>query len=171
MGAIPSWVEVNWFNLIQTVGIMASLWLTAAAANREAKARNEEAVARHREAKAKEIENLLTNADHQRELWTDAYKRPELERVFQANVNLAEKPIKVAEKEFLNLVLVQYQITWCIAEAGGIVTMEELALDVRDFFSLPLPRAVWENVKGVRNPRFVEFVEGALGKEHQPAAG
>ena len=107
---------------------MASLWLTAAAANREAKARNEEAVARHREAKAKEIDNLLTNADHQRELWTDAYKRPELERVFQAKVDLAEKPITVAEKEFLNLVLVQYQITWCIAEAGDRVGTNQIGV-------------------------------------------
>ena len=162
MGVFPSWVEGNWFNLIQTAGIMASLCLTAAAANREAKARNEEAVARHREAKAKEIDNLLTNADHQRELWTDAYKRPELERVFRSNVDLAKEPVTVAEKEFLNLVLVQYQTTWCIAEAGGIVTVDELASDVRDFFSLPLPHAVWENVKGVRNPRFAEFVERAL---------
>lgn len=162
MGGFSSWVEGNWFNLIQTVGIMASLWLTAAAANREAKARNEEAVARHREAKAKEIENLLTNADHQRELWTSAYQKSELQRVFQANVDLAGTPVKVAEREFLNLVLVQYQITWCIAEAGGIVTLEELASDVHDFFSLPLPRAVWEKVKGCRNPRFVEFVERAL---------
>jgi hypothetical protein len=157
MGAIPSWVEVNWFNLIQTVGIMASLLLTAAAMVRE--------------AKAKEVENLLAITDHHRELWTGAYQRPELERVFQTNADVVKTPIKVAEEEFLNLVLVQYQMTWCIAKAGGIVTLKELATDMREFFSLPLPLAVWEKTKGDRNPQFVRFVEKSLPKSERITDG
>jgi hypothetical protein len=37
-----------------------------------------------------------------------------------------------------------------------------LALDAGEFFSLPLPRAVWEKTKKFRNPRFVRFVERAM---------
>jgi hypothetical protein len=40
--------------------------------------------------------------------------------------------------------------------------LKELADDVREFFSLPLPRAVWEKTKKNRNRRFVRFVERAL---------
>jgi hypothetical protein len=150
MGVISSWFDVNWFNLIQTAGIMGSLLLTAAAAIREARAR--------------EIENLLTIGEHHRELWSGAYQRPELERIFQTNVEVIATPPKVAEEEFLNLVMVQYQITWCIAKTGGLVTLKELAADMRGFFSLPLPHAVWEKSKVHRNPQFVQFVERALGR-------
>lgn len=148
MGGIPSWVEVNWFNLIQTAGIVASLWFTAAGLIRE--------------AKAKEIENLLTIAEHHRDLWAKAYERPELARIFQVDADVASKSLTVAEAEFLNLVLVQYQITWFVAKAGGLVTEKELATDVNDFFALPLPRAVWERTKTSRNSKFVRFIEDAL---------
>ena len=150
MDGISSWVEGNWFNLFQTLGIIGGLLMTAAAANREAKAR--------------EIENLLVIAEHHRELWTAAYQQPQLERVFQTNADIAVKPLKVAEEEFLNLAIVQYQITWCIAKAGGIVTIKELAADVRGFFSLPLPRVVWNKTKKFRNQQFVRFVDGALAR-------
>jgi hypothetical protein len=148
MVGIPSWVESNWFSLIQTVGIMGSLWLTAAAAIREAKAR--------------EIENLLTIAQNHRELWSGVYLRHELDRIFQTDVDMETIPVTVAEKEFLNLVMVHFQMGWRIAKAGGITTLTELAADVRGFFALPLPRAVWEKTKEFRNPKFVSFVERAL---------
>jgi len=57
---------------------------------------------------------------------------------------------------------VQYQITWSIAKTGGLVTLKELAADMRGFFSLPLPRAVWEETKRHRNPEFVQFVTRAI---------
>jgi len=148
MGGFPSWVEVNWFNLIQTLGIMGSLWLTAAAAIREAKAR--------------EIENLLTIAQNHRELWSGVCQRRELDRIFQTDVNVETVPATVVEGEFLNLVMVHFQTGWRIAKAGGITTLNELAADVRGFFSLPLPRAVWEKTKSFRNPQFVRFVDRAL---------
>jgi hypothetical protein len=148
MGGISSWLDGNWFNLIQTVGIMGSLWLAAAAAIREAKAR--------------EIENLLTIAQNHRELWSGVYQRRELDRIFQMDADVKTIPVTVAEKEFLNLVMVHYQMGWRIAKAGGITTLTELAADVRGFFALPLPRSVWEKTKANRNPRFVLFVEQTL---------
>jgi len=148
MGGIRVWADFNWFNLVQTAGIIGSLWFAAAAAVRE--------------AKAKEIENLLVIADHHRELWSKAYEQPELERIFQTNADIAAEPVTIVEEEFLNLVLVQYQITWCIAKAGGLVTEKELAADLRGFLARPLPRAVWEKTKSDRNSQFVWFVEKAL---------
>lgn len=148
MGGISSWVEVNWFNIIQTVAIMASLWLTAAAATRE--------------AKAKEIENLLTIAQNHRELWSGVSQRRELDRIFKADADILSTPTTVVEEEFLNLVMVHFQMGWRIANAGGITTLEELAADVRGFFSLPLPSAVWEKTKKFRNKNFVRFVDRAI---------
>jgi hypothetical protein len=148
MVALSSWSGENWFNVVQTVGIIGSLFMAAAAA--------------HREAKAREVENLLTIADHHRELWGGVHQRVELGRIFQEDAQALTSPVTVAEEEFLNLVMAHFQTSWRIAKVGGIITLGELAADVRGFFSLPLPRAVWEKTKGFRNRRFVKFVKKAL---------
>lgn len=148
MGGSSSWVAENWFNLVQTIGVIGSLLMTAAAACRE--------------ARAKEIENLLIIAEHHRELWTVARQRVELKRIFQEDFCALKSPVTVAEQEFLNLVLAHLLTSWRIAKAGGIITLKELADDAKDFFTLPLPRAVWEKTKTNRNPEFVRFVENAL---------
>jgi hypothetical protein len=148
MGGFPSWVENNWFSVIQTVGIMASLWMTAGASNREAKAR--------------EVETLLTLADQHRGLWSTLRQHPELERVLKVDADTLVLPPAVAEEEFINSVMLHFQTTWRIANAGGVITLKELATDVRGFFSLPLPHAVWEKTKKSRNQGFVKFVDRAL---------
>lgn len=148
MSAFSLWTDANWFNVIQTAGIIGGLWLTMAAANRD--------------AKAKEIENLLSLSEHHRELWKEIPQRKDLARIFQAEADTLLAPPTVAEKEFLNLVFVHFQTGWRVAKAGGITTLKEMKADVRDFFSLPLPRAVWEQTKNFRNSSFVCFVETAL---------
>jgi hypothetical protein len=85
-----------------------------------------------------------------------------LGRIFQEDAQALTSPVTVAEEEFLNLVMAHFQTSWRIAKVGGIITLGELAADVRGFFSLPLPRAVWEKTKGFRNRRFVKFVKKAL---------
>lgn len=148
MVALSSWAGENWFNLIQTAGIMASVLLAAAAA--------------HREAKAREIENLLTITDQHRNLWSEVQKRSDLLRILQQDVNVLTTPVTIAEEIFLNEVIVHFQLGWQLSKSGAIITLEDLKLDARGFFSLPLPRAVWEKTKSLRNKRFVRFVEKAL---------
>jgi hypothetical protein len=146
MAGFAHWVDSN-FNVIQTIGILGSLWLAVIAARRE--------------ARAKEGENLLAIAQQHRELWSSASNRKDLERVFLIDANLT-RPISIAEAEFLRLVISHFQTVWLIAKSGGLLTLDELALDAEDFFSLPLPREVWEQTKKFRNPKFVRFVERAL---------
>ena len=146
MAGFAHWIDSN-FNVIQTIGILGSLWLAVIAA--------------HREARAKESENLLTIAEHHRELWGEAWSRKDLKRVFLGDANLS-RPISIAEAEFLRLVISHFQTVWLVARSGGLLTLHELALDAGDFFSLPIPRQVWEETKRFRNPKFVRFVERAI---------
>lgn len=148
MGALSSWVDGNWFNAIQTAGIIGSLWLAMAAANRD--------------AKAKEIENLLSLSEQHRELWKTVPQRKDLVRIFQPDADVLLIPVAVEEAEFLNLVIVHFQTGWWIAKAGGITTLKELRTDARSFFALPLPRAVWEKTKQNRNKEFVRFIEKSI---------
>ena len=67
MAAFPSWVGDNWFNVVQTAGIIGSLLMATAAANRE--------------ARAKETENILALSEHHRNLWIVIAQRPEFPNV------------------------------------------------------------------------------------------
>jgi len=156
MAVFSFWTDINWFNVVQSAGIVGSLLLGAKAANNEAKAR-------HREAKEKATENLLTIAEHHLEVWIQLQERPGLERVLSPDADVIKHPPTIKEEEYINLIIVvQYMKTWYIANGGGIVTLDDLARDARGFFSRPLPRAVWEKTKADRNPQFVQFVERAL---------
>jgi hypothetical protein len=42
---------------------------------------------------------------------------------------------------------------------GLVIKQDDLRRDVSGFFSLPIPKAVWEKTKVMQNDDFVEFVE------------
>ena len=150
MDALSSWANTNWFNLVQTLGIIGSLWMTAASA--------------HRDAKSREVQNLLALNEQHRNLWAGVLENPALSRIFQTGADVLENPATVAEREFLNLVLLHYQTGWTVAKAGALITLAEIKADIRDFLCLPLPHAVWEKTKQLRDRRFVRFVERALNR-------
>lgn len=148
MAAFLIWLDQNWFNLVQTFGIMAGLGCTALALRQEARGRR--------------LGDYLTLAGQHRELWSEAHRRPDLARIFQAEVDLVGTPITVAEEEFLRLVVVHFNTGWQMALDGELNTLATLAVDARAFFSLPIPQAVWMMTRTARDPGFVQFIEEAL---------
>jgi len=145
-----AWVKSDWFSLIQTVGIVSGLFYTGIACKQE--------------AKAKKTQNLLAFTERHRLLWSEAYQRSELSRIFCQEVDQLAQPASIPEEEFLNMVFVHFEIGWRLVKITDRSDLEPLARDVRHFFSLPLPRAVWEKTKANRNQRFVRFVERALNR-------
>jgi len=109
------------------------------------------------------MSNHLALCDRHRDLWNEASRRKELNRVFQSDADLA-KSVTVAEEEFLNLVITHYELGWRFAKTVGPDEVKAQVRDVRNFFALPLPLAIWEKTKIDRNQRFVRFVERAMGK-------
>jgi hypothetical protein len=146
MAGFLSWVQTNWSSAIGAAGIIGGLYFTAASFSHD--------------AKAKEVANILTLGEQHRELWNEAHQREDLKRIFLTRVDA--RPVSVAEEEFLNIVFVHFETGWQMARAGTVLTCSVLARDIRAFFSLPLPRLVWEKTKSARNPRFVRFVERAM---------
>jgi hypothetical protein len=148
VAAFLFWLNQNWFNLIQTLGILGSIWLTIASLRRETRARK--------------LGDYLTLAGQHRELWSEAHRRPDLARIFQSELDLVAKPISVAEEEFLRLVIVHFSSGWLLARDDFVISLEVIAADVRGFFSLPLPRAIFERARESTDPAFVAFVDQAL---------
>lgn len=145
-----AWLNQNWFNAVQTFGIVGSTLLAVFVVLRDSRAR-------------RSADHLALTAQH-RELWSELHRRPELARVGQAEVDLVAAPISVAEEEFLMLALNHFHAGWLLVKQGGLVSLEVLAADARAFVQLPLPRAIWERTRHARDPKFVQFVEKALAE-------
>ena len=59
-------------------------------------------------------------------------------------------------------VILYFATGWRLEKILNRGEMNLLFRDVSEFFSLPLPRAVWDKCKKFNNPQFVRFVERAL---------
>jgi hypothetical protein len=150
VAALSLWLQQNWFTLLQSAGIIFGLLFTALTIRRDTKARR--------------ATDLLSLAQHHRELWGELHRRPELRRVLENVVDLIAAPITPAEQEFLNVVFVHFYTGWLLAKSGvvAMIPKRAVAADIRSFFSLPIPNAVWQQSRECRDPKFVQFVEKCL---------
>ena len=153
MAAWLPWLEQNWFVLIQTLGIVGSIVLTACTVRRDTRARR--------------LGDYLTVVTQHRELWSEAHRRPELARLFQTEIDLVAAPLTVAEEEYLNLIIDHYHTGWLLVREHVVLQAGVLAADARVFFRLPLPRHVWDRTRAARDPNFVRFIEEALRSQRR----
>jgi hypothetical protein len=130
------------------LGIIGSLWFTAANFREDSKNRL--------------VSNLLAIDERHRALWSEAQQRQDLKRILSQEVDVLAKPLSPEEDVFLRRVILHFETGWRLERILDRGEMKLLARDAGDFFSLPLPHAVWEKTKKFRNPKFVRFVERAM---------
>lgn len=144
MGLIQ-WLEQNWFSSIQIIGILGGLLFTA--------------VNFRTDAQARRVSNLIALTQHQREIWTHLYTRPELARVLAKTVNLKSAPVTDAEELFVNFLILHLNSAHHAMQTGLFMKPEGLQRDIQLLFSLPIPQAVWRKMKPFQNKDFARFVE------------
>lgn len=142
------WLKENWFSLSQVCGIVAGMLFTALTIRQE--------------SRRKKIGDLLTLNQQHQELWKEIQNSPALQRLLAPNADLVAEPVGIAEEEFLNRAFVHFYVGWLLIGSGALIRMDVFAKDVRAFFSLPVPQAVWDQTKAHRDVRFVRFVDGVL---------
>lgn len=145
---VLAWASDNWFALIQTLGIIAGLIFTATSLRLDARARK--------------IGNLLTITSNHRAIWSELYTRPELSRVIDKSVDLARSPITPEEQWLIRFVIFHLNSVYYALKDDLLLSLQGLPKDIQWFFSLPLPRAVWEKIRMLQDPDFVKFVESCL---------
>src|SRR5262245_60957484 len=74
------WIGANWFDLLQSAGIISALVFTAYTIRRD--------------AEATRISNMIELAKHQSGLWCQLSEQPELLRVLDKRAPLGKKPLK-----------------------------------------------------------------------------
>lgn len=147
--AWAEWATQHWFDLIQTFGILGSFWYTAVAVSRK--------------TKVERVATALELASQHRGLWIEIGTRPELARIKDAAADLAKQPLERQEALFTNLLIQHLASSHQAIMAGIYKEPAGLAADIRTFFALPIPKAVWEQQRTMLEPKFVEFVEKRRG--------
>ncbi len=143
--AFGDWFPQNWFNIITSLGVIASLWYTADAARKDTKSR--------------QLGNLLVITNNHREIWTLFLSDPKLARVLDQSPNLENAPVTAAEGILVNMVILNMSNYFYAMNDGMVVRLDGLRRDVAGFFSYPIVVAVWEKTKTMQNDDFVRFVE------------
>jgi hypothetical protein len=148
MGDMAQWFAENWFNLFSSAGIIGGLWFTA--------------VSLHSETKTRRVANLLTLTANYREVWKEFFRSPELARVIEPSADVTKQPVTPAEEFFVNLVISHTSSVYEALKDELLTKQEGLRRDVRSFFSLPVPKAVWTKTKLLQNKDFAAFIESSL---------
>jgi len=143
------WVVDNWFVLLQSAGIIGGLFFNG--------------ISLRSETMTRRVTNLLAITESHRTLWTSLYSRPTLKRVLDDRADLNRLAPTREEEIFVNAVIFHLNSVFYARRAGLLFKLEGLRRDVAWFFSLPIPRAIWERTKPLQNDDFVEFVEGCRG--------
>lgn len=142
---IGGWLADNLFNLLTTVAGIGGLWFAAFSI--------------HEEAKARRVANLFAVTASHREIWKEFLNNEKLVRVRSASADTTKQPITDVERVFVNLVIQHVNSVYYAMNDQLVVKVEGLRRDIAQFFSMPIPREIWEQIKVLQNDDFVAFVE------------
>ena len=145
---IEEWISQNFFNLFSVAGIIGGLWFTA--------------ISLRSETKTRRVANLLTITANHREVWKEFFGKPELARVIEPSANVENQPVTPAEEFFVNMVISHTSSVYEALKDDLVIKQENLRRDVKSFFSLPVPNAVWTKTKLLQNQDFAAFIDSSL---------
>ena len=151
---IWGWIYQNWFNIF-TVFFGSGLWFAAFSIRKDAEIRKEE-------VKARKVANLLAITANHREIWKEFLNNPKLARVHDATADTKAMPVTDVERVFVNLVILHTNSVYYTMNNQLVVEYEGLRRDIEQFFSLPVPKAVWRKTKPLQNQDFAAFIESSL---------
>ncbi len=145
---IREWFTENWFNIFSSAGIMGSFWIGIAALRSETKTRR--------------VANLLTVTVNYREIWKEYYANPQLARVLDASANVTEKPVTPEKELFVGQIIFHISNVFYAMKDDLFVAQDGSRRDIAQFFSLPVPKAVWAKTKLLQNQDFAAYIDSSL---------
>ncbi len=146
-----AWIGQNWFSLAETLGIVAGLLFTAFTVRQDIRERR--------------LANLMALTGQHRDIWKTLYERPGLARLLSPAANPERQPLTRQETLFVTLVVLHLSTVHRAIKHGLVSQVGGVRQDIRWFFTLPLPRAVWEQIKPFQDRDFAEFVEACRRAE------
>lgn len=149
---MEAWFGKHWFDFFQSAGILGALIFNV--------------VGLREQATAHRVSNLITLTQQHREIWREYLRRPDLHRVLQPKVDLIGKPTTPTEETFVKFIIVHLVTAYKASRLDETEELGRIGDDAREFFSLPIPAAVWKTFRGVQSEEFVQFVEDSWRRQH-----
>lgn len=145
---VVRWLTEHGGSVLEGVGIVGGLIFTG--------------VGLHRDSKARRIGNLIGLTQQQRDIWNRAMEEPELIRVQAAERDIMKEPPTTREKLFVRSLVIYLATVHRAVRLDELLRPHGMERDIREFFSKPLPRDVWNDLRPYQDPDFVAFVEAQL---------
>jgi hypothetical protein len=142
------WLVENWFDVLSSIGIIGSLLFTA--------------FALHSETKTRRVANLLSITANHQGVWKEILHAPQLGRVIDPAANISKEPVSPMEELFVGLIIAHVNSVYYATHDSLVIKWENWHQDVKQFFSLPIPKAVWTKTKLLQNHDFAAFIEVSL---------
>ena len=76
--------------------------------------------------------------------------------------DLMSKPVTVEEERFVIMVIHHTNTAYYAMHDELLMKLEGSRLDIGQFFSLPVPKAVWTKTKLLQNQAFAAFIDSSL---------
>lgn len=146
---ITRWLMQHGHSLLESAGIIGGLIFTG--------------VGLHRDSKARRIENMISLVAQHRDLWRQASGDAKIAAIFDSQRDALRVPPTPAERDFLCSVILYLSTVYRAVKLDELLRPAGMEKDIRDFFSLPIPRDVWRDLRAYQDPDFVAFVEQIIG--------
>ena len=144
------WLGENWFTGLQTVAIVSGLVFTC--------------ITLRRDSHSRRISSLFQITANHREVWEKLLTQPKLHRVLSLKPDIDREPVTVDETIFVEFLILHLNSAHQAMRNGVMDAPEGLSTDIRTLFSLPIPRAVWEDKRRFQDGEFIAFVERNLNR-------
>jgi len=77
---------------------------------------------------------------------------------------LDTKPLSHEETLFVTFLILHLSVVFRVMKAKMFVNIEGFTEDVKEFFSLPIPKTIWNSIKSSQDKDFVSFIEKLVSK-------
>ena len=144
------WLAENWFTGLQTIAIVSGFIFTC--------------ITLRRDSHSRRISSLFQITANHRDVWEKLLTQPKLHRVLSAKADLVRKPVTVDETLFVGFLILHLNSAHQAIRNRLLDAPEGLATDIRTFFALPIPRAVWADRRRFQDNEFIAFVERHLNE-------
>jgi hypothetical protein len=152
---ITGWFSDNWFSVLSSLTGIGGLWFAGFAIHRDAQARREE-------TKARKYSNQIAVTANHREVWKEFFRVPGLRRVIEASADIKARPVTAEEEFFVQMVIANASLMYEALKDELVTRQDGFRQDLRSFFSLPIPSAVWDKSKLLQNHDFAAFIDSTL---------
>lgn len=110
------------------------------------------------------VEHLININESYKAIWEKTYQNPELSRILKGDLDLKTSPITFAERQLAKELIIHIYVVF-EAERNQQITIGEMSKDIYDIMNLPIPKAVWKEIKQYQQKNFVLFIEELLQKK------